>query len=560
MPNKMHHGDRTAANHGPSTDEDERFRGKADADHPQGENCNGIRNGDGSGRSEAPAAAETEAEATVPLKMELIPGTGLGPFMLGMPVGMVIEHLHDGYQLFTGVEFVYDQSAKPTGDIVIQLAELGIVLRFAPTCQRLKRIDFWPCDRLQPSYGAHAFDDWEQQGKFQAIHNMFGPCRGEFDNKARSYLLRYPGVTFGFGVPSAQQKLYPGGHIDLTADGKFADGTDPVLSSASIIAGMDLKKAQPPPVSSSWGCSAFYGERVTILQGTGLSFELQKKQMRFGDSCQQLIADFGPPDNVYHRGAVTRVHARTAAETPRSQIFFNYRRFGIDVLFSATECRAVKFVLHTNVPGHYDFNSHSKCNFFVYIDADESAAGLDEPIMASDVIDRQPNAMPPPPVSPTGPGVFLTVDLDADDGVPLDEAIPASTAASSASKKKKKKKKKVAGGGGGTGTSSSSSSSAVPVSDGGSSGGTGSKSSSGSSLGIGVPRSRSLAITPETKWDQALQALGAGLSEPVVLQQPPSTNNANPFGGTHIWNYGNLIFEVMGNSRISTVTLFKEVY
>jgi hypothetical protein len=51
---------------------------------------------------------------------------------------------------------------------------------------------------------------------------------------------------------------------------------------------------------------------------------------------------------------------------------------GLDILFNGKTHRVRKFVLHTNVPGHPDFNVYAKCNFtLVFPDA---AAPLLDPL------------------------------------------------------------------------------------------------------------------------------------------------------------------------------------
>uniref|UniRef100_A0A0R0F6N4 Uncharacterized protein n=1 Tax=Glycine max TaxID=3847 RepID=A0A0R0F6N4_SOYBN len=46
--------------------------------------------------------------------------------------------------------------------------------------------------------------------------------------------------------------------------------------------------------------------------------------------------------------------------------FYNYFTCGLDILFDGQTHKIKKFVLHTNFPGHADFNSYIKCNFVVY--------------------------------------------------------------------------------------------------------------------------------------------------------------------------------------------------
>ena len=44
-----------------------------------------------------------------------------------------------------------------------------------------------------------------------------------------------------------------------------------------------------------------------------------------------------------------------------SDYFYNYFTLGIDILFDGSKHSVKKFVLHSNYPGHYDFNIYYRC-------------------------------------------------------------------------------------------------------------------------------------------------------------------------------------------------------
>lgn len=46
--------------------------------------------------------------------------------------------------------------------------------------------------------------------------------------------------------------------------------------------------------------------------------------------------------------------------------FYWFWNFFEDILFDVQTHKIKKFVLHTNFPGHADFNSYIKCNFAIY--------------------------------------------------------------------------------------------------------------------------------------------------------------------------------------------------
>uniref|UniRef100_A0A3B3DLJ3 Phagosome assembly factor 1 n=1 Tax=Oryzias melastigma TaxID=30732 RepID=A0A3B3DLJ3_ORYME len=63
-----------------------------------------------------------------------------------------------------------------------------------------------------------------------------------------------------------------------------------------------------------------------------------------------------------------------------------------------------------------------------------------------------------------------------------------------------------------------------------------------------------LAVT--TNWDQVQELLGHPMEKPVVLHRSSSANNTNPFGSTFCFGLQRMIFEVMQNNHIASVTLY----
>ena len=65
-------------------------------------------------------------------------------------------------------------------------------------------------------------------------------------------------------------------------------------------------------------------------------------------------------------------------------------------------------------------------------------------------------------------------------------------------------------------------------------------------------------VTATSKWDQLVGRDG-GLKpseRPVVLNRASSTNTTNPFGSTFCYGYQDIIFEVMPNGHIASVSLY----
>ena len=74
---------------------------------------------------------------------------------------------------------------------------------------------------------------------------------------------------------------------------------------------------------------------------------------------QDVLGSIGPPDEVCYKDT--------------NEFFFNYKHLGLDILFSGETCRAKKFILHANAPGHFEFTSYSRCSFMFSITSDSIA-------------------------------------------------------------------------------------------------------------------------------------------------------------------------------------------
>ena len=64
-----------------------------------------------------------------------------------------------------------------------------------------------------------------------------------------------------------------------------------------------------------------------------------------------------------------------------------------------------------------------------------------------------------------------------------------------------------------------------------------------------------VSISSFSRWDQISEKLKPS-DKPVVLNRASSTNTTNPFGSTFCYGYQDMIFEVMPNFHIASVTLY----
>merc|ERR1712088_335789 len=62
-------------------------------------------------------------------------------------------------------------------------------------------------------------------------------------------------------------------------------------------------------------------------------------------------------------------------------------------------------------------------------------------------------------------------------------------------------------------------------------------------------------ISPYSKWDEVAKLFNPA-ERPVVLNRASSTNTTNPFGSTFCYGYQDIIFEVMPNGHMASLTLY----
>jgi len=159
------------------------------------------------------------------------------------------------------------------------------------------------------------------------------------------------------------------------------------------------------------------------------------------------MSAIGAPSRVFYKSEdKMKIHSPNAhrkAAALRSDYFFNYFLMGLDILFDARSQTVKKFILHTNFPGHYNFNMYHRCEFNLNLEG--SSAG---------------------------------------------------------------------------------------------------------NLG-----SQPVNITPISKWEAVSMVVGP-CERPVVLNRASSTNTTNPFGSTFCYGIQDIIFEVMPNGHLASLSLY----
>ncbi|XP_028096177.1 UPF0183 protein At3g51130-like isoform X4 [Camellia sinensis] len=180
------------------------------------------------------------------------------------------------------------------------------------------------------------------------------------------------GLSFAFPIPSQYTNCCSDGEVALPLE--FPDGTTPVTCRVSIYdssagrvgIGSLVDKASAPPLPAG----SLYMEEVHVKLGEELYFAVGGQHIPFGASLQDVWTELGRPCGIHQKQVDQMVIHSASDPRPRTTLcgdyFYNYFTRGLDILFDGQAHKIKKFVLHTNYPGHADFNLYIKCNFVIY--------------------------------------------------------------------------------------------------------------------------------------------------------------------------------------------------
>ncbi|KAM8891502.1 phagosome assembly factor 1 isoform 2-T2 [Spinachia spinachia] len=399
------------------------------------------------------------------LDLEVVPERSLGneqwEFALGMPLAQAIAILQKHCRIIKNVQVLYSEQTPLGHDLILNLTQDGIKLLFDAANQRLKVIEVYDLSKVKLKYCGVHFNSQAISPTIEQIDQSFGATHpGVYNAAEQLFHLNFRGLSFSFQLDSwneapkyeiphgamvKRMHIYTGNNLQETRapvmplacflGNIFAESVD-VLRDAAGPVGLKLRLLTA--VGAGCGPGVMADSKVRSLE----------RSIYFGDSCQDVLSALGSPHKVFYKSEdKMKIHSPSPHKQVPSKCndyFFNYFTLGVDILFHSATHLVKKFVLHTNYPGHYNFNIYNRCDFKI-------------PLVIKKGADSQ------------------TVDC---------------------------------------------------------------------------------LLTTNSKWDQIQELLGHPMEKPVVLHRSSSANNTNPFGSTFCFGLQRMIFEVMQNNHIASVTLY----
>ncbi|ELT94845.1 hypothetical protein CAPTEDRAFT_124552 [Capitella teleta] len=331
------------------------------------------------------------------LDLELQPERSLGneqwEFILGMPFYQAVHILRRQDRPIKGVQVWYSDQNPLLNDLVINLSQDGIRLVFDSYSQRLKAIEVYNMIKVKLKYCGVHFSSPHVQPTIEQIDQSFGATHpGVYHSEKQLFVLNFRGLSFEFHIESKFEPRYTHGLGSL----QFPNGASPVVSRMYLYTGNSLEDTKAPLIPLNCFHGNCYLEVAEVLRHQnstiGLRFSLVtegngppklselrrtsfERVVNFGDTCEDVTSALGSPSKIFYKAEdKMKIHAPDAHKSITSRCsdyFYNYITLGVDILFNASSHRVKKIVMHTNYPGHYDFNMYYRCQFHLSVCSDK---------------------------------------------------------------------------------------------------------------------------------------------------------------------------------------------
>ena len=330
--------------------------------------------------------------------MSLHFGRSLGPFAVGQSLLTVTEMIHSRFPN-SNASILFDKTASSSPSHAIIVLVTGLkkdlyVLRFDPALQILRSVAY----SLPPSSSAGKTDAQEIHGTrnlslkraftIRDIVDNFGrpkaftlqSCR---EGGAKAAFLVYDGACLVFQLRNPEHgEVKNVQELSELKSRLFEVRVAPKDDDSTAWKGLPLAKVQLTDFNLPVVRLVVHGisKVVTGLQIFCSSDDQSDGELPapeatrvvcFGDRCEDVLSALGTPDEAYYKDSR---HSESVGVLGNSQIVskqsglksdfsYAYRHLGIDVLFDSGKNAVSKFVLHSNVPDHYEFCHYSRCFF-----------------------------------------------------------------------------------------------------------------------------------------------------------------------------------------------------
>lgn len=120
---------------------------------------------------------------------------------------------------------------------------------------------------------------------------------------------------------------------------------------------------QPARIAASSQSVALGSPQASMVGGVLFSSRASWT-LDFNSSTQDVLQALGEPDQIFYK-VEDPLSIHKAEDSPNLDYFYNYFRFGFDILFDGSLHTVKKYILWTNMPSQPLFTKYEKCNFHI---------------------------------------------------------------------------------------------------------------------------------------------------------------------------------------------------
>jgi len=295
-----------------------------------------------------------------------------GPFTIGCPLDTAMTFLQQHGMKLRNNPFTYNSADPYHHELEINILQWGVRLVFDPHTQRLYLIDVYDLTKLILHYGGKVFNQPGNPSTSNSLSKVFGPTFDlTFEASLEGNILQYPGLCFvlpnhsnnnnqpskhSLTITSSHplkvtrllmyygnditklnlQRLFPA-HSESPDSKVRASQARATRKDSDIKAQSEELKFPSLTVSHT---DLWYGEPVLVFANQGILLTRRRVFLALQQHRQDVIAELGPPNQIYTRDSVNQLHIHTrpqasssASSQPCDDYFFNYFAWGFDVLF-----------------------------------------------------------------------------------------------------------------------------------------------------------------------------------------------------------------------------------
>lgn len=327
------------------------------------------------------------------MDVKLYEGKSLDQFAIGDTLGHVTEIMRSILPATIPHNLLYEQNAPILHDIYIEATCVGgqqYFIEIDPYLQIVRAVNYIVQMNQNSDWkisGSHSISKTEPK-TVKSILSVFGESVKVFTAAHGEILkLLYDGVCFVFSVEDPQSKMdslkvIKNLNTQLTSIRLIPTEHSPhfkclINRELSIKPNIDLSLYNLVQVR------LILEEKFNRVMGISLTFpaaektaseheefedtsSVSPKRIYFGQSCQCVLQTLGSPDSVYYQERPTTKLLLSGEYSQKhvcQQFVYNYLCLGVDIVFDVGTKQVKKFIFHTNLPNHVEFNIYGRCFF-----------------------------------------------------------------------------------------------------------------------------------------------------------------------------------------------------